>query len=117
VSAVRERRLGPCGWINTSTEGGIRPHATSHEPCLALRHCPVMDGPARALLLPRACDRFEDQSRYVAEDAVVGDEGDVEPNCGGRDPTVAIVLALAERVPNSLAVNSESCVSEYEIWP
>lgn len=50
---------------------------------------------------------FEDEAWGVLEDAVVRNQGDAEPQCGGGDPAVSVVLTLAEGVAGSLAGHTE----------
>lgn len=51
----------------------------------------------------RASGGLERETGRVLEDAVVGDERDAEAERGGGDPSVGVVLALTEAVPDALA--------------
>jgi hypothetical protein len=60
-------------------------------------------------------DGLERQTRDVPEDRVVGDQGDAETDGGRGDPSVGVVLTLAQGVPGSLASGSQLRVGEYEL--
>jgi len=46
---------------------------------------------------------FQQETRSVLEDSIVGHERHAESDCRGGDPPVGFVLALMERVPDSYA--------------
>jgi hypothetical protein len=57
---------------------------------------------------------LELQGGYRLEDPVVGDQADAERQSGEVDSTVGVVLALMQRMPQSLAVSSEPGVDHHE---
>lgn len=58
---------------------------------------------------------LHDEARCVLEDAVVGDQRNPESDGRGGDPTVGIMLTLAERVAGALAGDAEFGVGADEI--
>ena len=67
--------------------------------------------------LPRSAgrERLELEARRAAEDSVVRDERDPQPDGGGGDPSVGRVRLLGERVAGRLAVGAKLCVDGDEL--
>lgn len=58
---------------------------------------------------------LEDQPRRILEDAVVGHQRDAEAQCGGGDPAVGVVFALAQGMADTLTGNAELDVGPDEV--
>lgn len=59
--------------------------------------------------------RFKQEPGGVVEDAVVGDQRDVEAEGSGCDPAIGVVLALAEGMADAFAVDAKAGIGEHEV--
>jgi hypothetical protein len=62
-----------------------------------------------------AAHRFENEAGDVAKDAVIRNQRDSEADRRRGDPSISVVLALAERVPDALAVNAQPSIGEHQL--
>lgn len=70
--------------------------------------------PVRRGLASGLAVRFQHQARYALEDGVVGDQRHAEPESGRRDPPIAVMDLLSQRMTGSLAVRPELGVHDHK---